>query len=226
MSIHRFILIPLLAAVFATPSSAQQTATAQRSAVPTQDTAGQPPINQFNAAGLRVGWWYFHQPARMGEQAYSEFGAYTAGRRYGPWYTMNGLGLIVAIENYRKDVIDGEAKYFEEGRLSAIGHFRGLNPDTKYDTVDVVEPVTGEISQVVIPSERGSLKHGNWRFYDPASGQLLREEEWQVGNLLSQRSYAQTIVRDSSAVQAFHRKVETDGQRIVQPPRGKRSLTR
>lgn len=226
MLIRRLFLLLLLLALAARPCLAQQEVRIQGALSQAGDTAGLPPVNQLNAVGQRQGWWYLHQPARMGEPAYTEFGAYTAGRRYGPWYTMNGLGLIVAIENYRKDVIDGEAKYFEEGRLAAIGHYRGLNPDSKYDTVDVIEPVTGEVSKVVLPSERGSLKHGNWRFYDPASGQLLREEEWQVGELRSQRSYAQTVISDSTSMQRFNQRVQAEGQRKTLPPRGKRSLTR
>lgn len=147
------------------------------------------PINQKDDKGQRQGNWYINIPERMDEQSYSLFGSYSHGKKQGPWYKIDSQGELMAIENFRNDVLDGEVKYFDRGALYCIGHYRGLNPLNRLDTFVVMDPVTHEEHYVTIATEKGSTAHGTWLYYNPLNGHLLREEEYQVDRLVYKKEY-------------------------------------
>jgi len=147
------------------------------------------PVNQFDANGKKDGMWYSSEAARRGEDAYVEFGNYYHGRRAGLWYKLDEEDQLIAIENYKNNAKDGEAKYYDKGKLICVGHFRGLNPDHSYDTIMVVDPETGYDVPRVISSDRGSLKHGKWIYYDADNGRIVKEEEYQIDNLIFSKEY-------------------------------------
>jgi antitoxin component YwqK of YwqJK toxin-antitoxin module len=103
---------------------------------------------------------------------------------------MDENGDLLAVERYRNNVLDGESKYYERGRLAIVGNYRGLNPDHAFDTLYVMDPISGAEKPVVVATERGSLRHGLWRYYDPERGRLLREEEYQVDELIRHKEFA------------------------------------
>lgn len=162
-----------------------------------------PDINKFDASGNRQGLWLLQFPAAMGEPAYSAWGNYYRGRKMGIWYRMDADYEITAIENYKNNTLDGEAKYFDNGRLVCVGHYRGLNPEQLLDTVAVLDPVTGLETLRSISTERGSLRHGIWRFYDPKNGRMVREEEYQVDSLIYKKEFLM-----SSADSAYYKRRE------------------
>lgn len=204
----RFTYLVLLGILFSTGAIAQPEV---------RNTA----LNQTDKRGQKQGMWFVQQPERMGEDAFTEFGNYNTSRKTGLWYHMNNLGEIIAIEQYRNNVLDGEVKYFENGRLTCIGHYRGLNPDQAFDTIYVEHPVTGAEKLMVIPTDRGTLRHGSWRYYDVATGRLIREEEYQVDELLSRQVFA--IANADSAYYAERNKhLPHNTGAKYQPPRGKR----
>lgn len=186
-----------------------------------QQEAKPAPFNQLDNRGHKQGMWYMHQPERMGEDAWSEFGNFNGGRKTGVWYHLNQNGEITSIEQYRNNVLDGEVKYFEHGRLTTIGNYRGLNPDQLYDTIVVENPVTGAEQFSVISTDRGTLRHGIWRYYDPRTGRLIKEEEYRIDELLSRQIF--TIANADSAYYAERNKhlPHNTGQKY-QPPRDKR----
>ena len=188
-----------------------------------QTTTAAPPnnLNQTDRKGLRQGMWWIQEPARMGEDAYTEFGTYTQGRKTGIWYRMDNMGQIIAIEQYRNNVLDGEVKYFDQGHLICIGHYRGLNPDHDWDTILVVHPITGVEKLVPISTERGTLRHGTWRYYDPQSGRLTREEDYQVDELLAAQDF---VVSTSDSAYYQHRNATLPHMKKgnYKPPAGKR----
>lgn len=149
-------------------------------------------VNQRDKAGKPHGMWYVQQIARMGEPAFVEWGSYEHGRKSGVWYQTDAEGEIKSVERFRNDVKDGDAQYFESGRLIAAGPYRGLNPAREYDTVVVTNAVTGEEKPVQVRTDRGSLRHGLWRFYDEQTGRLVREVEFQVDEIIYQRSFLLT----------------------------------
>jgi len=158
----------------------------------TREAAKPAALNQLDTKGKRNGMWWLSFPERMGEPSYTEFGNYDHGSRIGPWYKMDGEGNVVAIENYKNDKKNGEAKYFEQGHLYCTGSFRGLNPAYAYDTIMVTDPVTGAESLRAVPTDKGTVRHGMWRYYDPQTGRLVREEEYQVDELIYHKEFGLT----------------------------------
>lgn len=155
-------------------------------------------VNQYDAKGQPQGMWVISQAARMGEGASMEFGRYEHGEKYGPWYKLDDEGELVSMETYRGNVLDGEAKYFEKGRMIATGTYRGLNPEREFDTIVVADPITGLESLRAIHNDRNTVRHGIWRFYNSDNGRLDREEEYQVDSLIFTRAFGMTAA-DSAA---------------------------
>ena len=165
-----------------------------------QDPPVPPPsasLNKVDGKGKRHGTWLTSREPRMGESGLNEFGHYEHGHRTGPWYKIDHDGDLVAIESFRNDVLDGEVKYYDRGRLYCIGHYRGLNPQNKYDTIVVTHPITQEEHYRVIPTDNGSLRHGTWQYFNPDNGHLIKEEEYQVDELISRKEYETSSALDS-----------------------------
>jgi antitoxin component YwqK of YwqJK toxin-antitoxin module len=147
-------------------------------------------INQHDEMGKPHGLWYTFSPAERGEPTAISFGHYDHGLKTGQWYLSDGTGNLTSIETFRFNVRDGEVKYFENGQLTCVGHYRGLNPKVKTDTVHIEDPLTGEEKWVNVATERGSVKHGRWRFYDELSGRLLKEEQYQIDDLIYSKDFS------------------------------------
>lgn len=141
-------------------------------------------LNQFDSKGMKDGLWLNRMPERKGEPGFNEFGNYLKGEKTGLWYKMNINGDLMAIENYKRDYFDGQVKYFTNGQLTVVGTYRALNPDVVVDTIIVEEPVTGAQELIAVKADRGTVRHGTWRFYDERTGRLEKVEEYQVDNLI------------------------------------------
>ncbi len=182
-------------------------------AIPTFAQNESEAINRRDADGKAHGIWYSETKAIRGEPAQRSFGRYDHGMKMGMWYLSDEMGNITAIENYKYNVLDGEVKYFEKGRLTCIGHYRGLNPKVAIDTFYVEHPETGLEYMVAVPTERGTVRHGLWRFYDELSGRLIREEQYQIDELIYKKDFAL-----SSADSVYYQK------RIQMLPHNKNTL--
>ncbi len=179
------------------------------------------PVNQTDAKGKRHGTWVISQPARMGEPSASEFGEYEHGDKTGLWYKMDEESNLLSIETYKNNVLDGEAKYYDKGRLICIGHYRGLNPSRANDTFMVENQVTGVQTLRVIPTERGTMRHGSWAYYDADNGRMTREEDYQVDELVYRQEYA--FSKEDSLDAAKRDKFLPHNKKpIYQPPTTKR----
>lgn len=146
-------------------------------------------LNKFDHKGRRTGMWLNMHGEDKGEQAYTEVGSYLQGVKNGLWYKMDKAGDMVAIENFRRGVLDGEVKYFSNGQVTVIGRYRGLNPDLEIDTIMVVDPVSGKQDLVPVKADMGSVKHGTWRYYNEETGAISRVEEYQVDNLIYEEDF-------------------------------------
>jgi hypothetical protein len=205
------LLLSLLITLTPAISLAQQTDTA---------TASKEPVNQTDVQGKRHGMWWQIVQARMGEPAYGTWGSYSHGRRWGTWYKFDTEGQVSAIEHYRNDALDGEAKYFQNGHLVMVGNFRGLNPDQAYDTIRVINPLTGQEVDRVVSTERGSMRHGIWRYYDVRTGRLNREEEYQVDELIARKDFVISHEDSTYYRQRIERLPHNQGAQ-AKPPAGK-----
>lgn len=181
-------------------------------------------VNKTDAKGKPHGWWLNQQPPRMGEVGYSEFGIYNHGRKAGLWYKMDSEGSLLSIETYRNNTLDGEVKYFENGKLVRVGHYRGLNPDRPTDTVIVENPITGQQTLRPVSTDRGSLRHGMWRYYDPETGRLVREEDYQVDELVYKKAFN---LSHEDSIYYHHRMSQMPHSKKVKPklPSGKKKTS-
>jgi hypothetical protein len=179
------------------------------------------PTNQMDGAGRKHGLWVYNEPARMGEPGTIESGSYEHGKRTGLWYVINDQGDLISSEAYAFDVLDGEVKYYDRGQLYCRGHYRGLSPRQDFDTIIVVDPITHDESYKVIATERGTMRHGTWRYYDPVSGALLKEEEYQVDELMFKKEYAVSQTVDSLYSRLRNKNLPHRKSARYAPPAGK-----
>ena len=179
------------------------------------------PVNLTDNKGKRHGMWVLNFEARHGDRAYTEIGTYVHGKRYGAWYKIDSEGDLMAIENYANNTLNGEVKYYDMGKLYCEGNYRGLNPNNLYDTIMVEDPVTGFQKLVSVPTERGSVRHGTWAFYDMETGRLIREELYQVDELINRKEYSKYTAADSAAFEKRNKMLPHNTGQHYTPPKGR-----
>jgi hypothetical protein len=176
--------------------NAQVKITAQKKAV----------TNLTDNKGIRIGAWWIVTPERMGEVGYTEFGHYDHGNKTGRWYKMDNENNLTSIESYKSNVLNGESRYFEKGKLTCVGHYRSVISGNIFDTIVVVDPRNNSENITPILAENATQRHGSWKYYDPQTGKLVREEDYQVDNLIYHKDYA-VVSTDSIAYQAYLKKL-------------------
>jgi hypothetical protein len=142
-------------------------------------------LNIVDKNGKKQGKWVSRIESVRGEPGYEEEGTYENGRKEGQWRMFNLTGDLLGIENYHWGLKDGQAQYYNMmGNLLREESWRALNPDKVYDTLDVEDVMSpGNFKTVVVKNEGASLKHGEWRYYDPSSGFIAKQEFYRLGKL-------------------------------------------
>jgi antitoxin component YwqK of YwqJK toxin-antitoxin module len=170
--------------------------------------------------------WWVSIPPRMGEPGTTEFGSYDHGTKYGVWYKLDTQGDLIAIESFRNNVLDGQVKYYDRGRLYCTGHYRGLNPRNKFDTIMVMDPITHNESYKVIAADQGTVRHGTFQYFNPYNGHLIKEEEYQVDELVFKKDYEISANVDSIYLKQHEQRMpHKTGARYTPPPGKKVSYT-
>ena len=144
-------------------------------------------INAINQQGQKQGKWVIHIDEIRGEPGYDEEGIYKKGEKHGYWRRYNLEGDLIAVEHYILGGKDGLQQYFSYlGDLVREENWKGYNPDAPYDTIAVYGTGSGEIIDYkVVKAEPYSVKDGEWKFYEPGSGRLIRTEQWARNNLVA-----------------------------------------
>lgn len=179
--------------------------------------------NQFDKSGNKHGNWFLKSNAERGEEYSTSYGFYNHGMKEGQWYVLDEMNELLRIENYKNNLLDGENKFYEQGYLVCIGHYRSVSTKYKYDTIKVEDPISGKIKQVVVPAEKGTTKHGTWEFFDAPSGDLLKIEEWQVDDRIFVKTYDRNK-EDTAFVNARIRRLPHVKNNYFKPPPNKRFL--
>ena len=146
---------------------------------------GKDTINRIDHKGIKQGEWVVRVESLRGEPGFEEEGVFVNNRKEGEWRVFNLMGDLIGIEHYRWGNKDGVAQYFDiNGALRLEQGWKALNPDKAYDTI-MVEDVDKLDSyyEVIVKNEGASLKHGAWKYYDPASGTVIRTENYTLGKL-------------------------------------------
>ncbi|MFM9909683.1 MAG: toxin-antitoxin system YwqK family antitoxin [Chitinophagaceae bacterium] len=144
-------------------------------------------LNRLDMKGRKQGPWTHRYESVRGEPGYEEEGWYKYDRKEGEWRLFSLSGDIVGVENYKWGLKDGVCKYFTiHGDLRLEQEWKALNPDKEYDTIDVEDPdKLDTYRQVIIKNEGAAIKHGQWKYYDPETGVVIRTELYTLGKLES-----------------------------------------
>lgn len=143
-------------------------------------------INAITKDGQKVGKWVIEVPEIRGEPGYVEEGIYRKGVKDGYFRRYSSQGDLLAVEHYILGGKDGVQLYYNYvGDMEREENWKGYNPDAPYDTIPIYGTGSGEIVDYkIVKAEAYSVKHGEWKYYEPGSGRLLRTEKWERNNLV------------------------------------------
>jgi antitoxin component YwqK of YwqJK toxin-antitoxin module len=143
-------------------------------------------LNRVNAKGQKQGPWFIHTDPLRGEPGYEEEGYFKDDKKTGRWVRYSLQGDKLAVENYKWGQKDGRCEYYNNAEdLMRVESWLAANPDSPYDTIPVtdVNDPTKIIRYEIIKIEEPSVKHGTWRYYDPATGRVEKTEQYVINRL-------------------------------------------
>lgn len=145
-------------------------------------------LNAIDNNGLKQGKWVVHVDPLRGEPGYEEEGVFVNDKKEGHWRKFSLMGDLIAYENYKNGDKDGKSEYFTNlGDLIREENWRGYNPDQPYDTIPVYGTGNNEIlSYKIVKAEPYSVKDGDWTYYEPRTGKIIRTEKYDRGYLMEQ----------------------------------------
>lgn len=145
-------------------------------------------LNATDNKGLKQGKWVLHVNELRGEPGYEEEGIFVNDKREGLWRKYNLHSDLAAIENYKYGGKDGLSQYYTPlGEMIREENWRAYNPDAPYDTIAVYGTGSNEIlSYKIVKAEQYSVKNGEWTYYDPSTGRILKLEKYDRGHLLQE----------------------------------------
>ena len=144
-------------------------------------------INAINNAGQKVGKCVIEVPELRGEPGYVEEGIYKKGEKDGYWRRYNTMGDLIALESYLMGGKFGTQQYFNYlGDIEHEENWRAYNPDAPYDTIAIYGDGNGEIVDYkIVKAVPYSVKDGEWRYYEPGTGRVIRTETWDRNVLVN-----------------------------------------
>ncbi len=181
-------------------------------------------INAVTKVGVKTGKWVIHVPELRGNPGYEQEGVYIKGEKDGYWRSYSLQGDLIAVESYKLGGKDGAQLYYTNlGDLEREESWRGFNPDAPYDTIAIYGTESNEIVDYkIVKAEPYSVKDGEWKYYEPGSGRVLRTEKWDRNNL------AKPNVKNVGAAYAKPKKVEKTAEMLEweRKNRGKKGVVR
>nr|MBA2563204.1 hypothetical protein [Chitinophagaceae bacterium] len=73
-------------------------------------------------------------------------------------------------------------------------NWRAYNPDAPYDTIAVYGTGSNEIIDYkIVKAEQYSVRHGEWKFYDPATGRLIKTEIFDRNHVQKKPDLAEAV---------------------------------
>jgi antitoxin component YwqK of YwqJK toxin-antitoxin module len=153
---------------------------------------GKDTVNRIDQNDKKQFEWIVRVESLRGEPGYEEEGIFINDRKEGEWRIFNLMGDLIGIEYYKWGYKDSTAQYFSaHGNLRMEQSWKALNPDKPYDTIFIQDiDKLDSYRKVVVKNEGASLKHGEWKIYDPETGALLKTETYVLGKLQNDNSTA------------------------------------
>lgn len=176
-------------------------------------------LNRIDKNDKRQGKWVNKVESLRGEPGYEEEGIYKDGKKEGTWRAYTLQGDLFAIENYRWGNKNGKSQYFNIAGIVREESWKAVNPENPYDTIevpDLADPYKVEMK--VIKIEGTSVKHGNWKYYDPATGRIVKTETYFLDKLdPNAKFFAEgKVSSDSTASNTVKAPVKTKPKEVVE----------
>lgn len=157
-------------------------------------------LNAIGLDGKKTGKWVIRVEELRGEPGYEEEGYYKKGEKDGYWRKYSLEGDLIAIEHYTLGGKDGLQQYFTYlGDLIREENWKGYNPDSPYDTIPIYGTDNNEILEFkLVKAAPYSVKNGEWRYYEPGSGRLIKVEYYSNNNLVDPNAHKkqQAVVKE------------------------------
>ena len=149
-------------------------------------------LNRVDMQGKKQGPWVITVEPLRGEPGYEEEGYFENNRKEGEWRLFTLMGDMVGVENYKWGFKDGICRYFtSQGELRLEQSWKALNPDKEYDTLQIEDVDKLESYRtVIVKNEGAALKHGEWKYYDAATGAVIKTEHYELGKIAGDNSTA------------------------------------
>ncbi|MEO6917180.1 MAG: hypothetical protein ABI151_17515 [Chitinophagaceae bacterium] len=159
-------------------------------------------LNKVDSEGRRQGKWVIKVASLRGEAGWEEEGVYIDDRKEGGWRKYSAVGDILAIENMRWGYKDGLSQYFSGfGQLLREEKWKAINPEKKYDTVEIENVDNpGHYKMMILKNEGAAIRNGLWKTYDPVSGLIIKTENFTYGVSDLKKSDAVAAVTEKKSV--------------------------
>ncbi len=149
-------------------------------------------INKLYTGNIKEGVWLTESKGGFEEEEITEIGTYLHNKKNGVFRKYTN-GMMVQLETYKNDILDGEVKYFESGYIVLRGNYVSNKIPSK-DTIGVQTPVQ-EDSMVVLENNMRSLRDGIWTYYK-ANGKIDHKEFYYLGELVQRQDMQLDDVTD------------------------------
>jgi len=177
----RYFILNLLLVCFALPALSQQHCDCKSFRFSSKGDT----LNCVDMNGKKQGKWLIHYDELRGEPGFEEEGEFKDEKKEGPWRIYSLDGELIATENYRWGFKDGIQQYFNHGIVEREESWRAMDPEKKYDTIDVPDLYDQYKSErKIIKIDSYTVKHGVWKYYRPGSETLLRTETYVFDKLI------------------------------------------
>lgn len=138
-------------------------------------------LNRLDNNNKKQGRWKIHVNALRAEPAYDEEGVFKNNLKEGIWRRYDMYGLLLAQENYKWGNQNGLQQYLEQGQLEHDEYWRSVDPERKFDTIEVIDPYDiTKIDRKIVKVESYAVPFGAWKYYDPATGRVIRTEHYDA----------------------------------------------
>lgn len=141
-------------------------------------------LNCIDKADKKQGKWINHYDQLRGEPGFEEEGEYKNNLKEGTWRIYDLNGVLTGIESYKWGNKNGAQQYFYQGEIIREESWRAIDPEKKFDTVDVPDVYDQyKVYQKVVPVQSYTLKEGVWKYYRPGSLSLIKTETYVLDKL-------------------------------------------
>src|ERR1700709_2633074 len=143
-------------------------------------------LNCTRKDGKKQGKWIERTEDLRGNPGREEEGQYINNRREGLWRIYTLRGDVMAMENYKWGLLNGQSQYFTLAGLEHEENWKALDPSKEYDTIMVPDLYEPDVyKKVVVKNEGAAIKQGKWTYYDPKTGFITRTENYVDDSLVN-----------------------------------------